>query len=124
MTGAMGKDGRWRHGLMLFVACALSCAAFLFAVDLSAPEGEPARAGAAAPRQQSKPVQPPTRAILADVIAAKIKAVQVAGGGALPAVVPCLALPGDAPAEARAAFRRMVAAPGACVLARGPPARA
>lgn len=80
-------DRRHQHGLMLFVTCVLSFAAFMFAVDLSAlgneafrntPKNMAAQQVADAPaipaRQQSTPASQPMRAVLAEAIAAKIKA--------------------------------------------------
>lgn len=88
-------DRYHQHGFMLFVTCVLSFAAFMFAVDLSALGDEACRtvpksmaaqqvedAPAIPGRQQSTPATQPLRAVLAEAIAAKIKATYPDGNGA------------------------------------------
>lgn len=89
------NDRYYQHGFMLVVSCVLSFAAFIFAVDLSAFSNEACRTApksmaaqqvedspAVPARQQSTPASQPMRAVLAEAIAAKIKAVHPDGNGA------------------------------------------
>lgn len=79
---------------MLVVTCILSFAAFIFAVDLSSLADEAGRntpksmaaqqvedAPALPARQQSTPAPQPMRAVLAEAMAAKIKAAYPDGNG-------------------------------------------
>ncbi|MFD1199604.1 hypothetical protein ACFQ3K_14965 [Brucella gallinifaecis] len=124
-----------RHSFMLIISCALSFAAFLFAVDLSALSSETCRAQAgtmaaqqldkspALPsRQQSTPAVQPIRAVLTELIAAKIKLSSPQGNG--DTFIPFsseLVLSGGKPVEAATRLRFFTASPGHYACARAPP---
>jgi len=131
-------DRHRQHGFMLFVTCVLSFAAFVFAVDLSAlgneasrntPKSMAAQQVADAPaipaRQQSTPVPQPMRAVLAEAIAAKIKAAYPDGNGAGLSVLPSdLAFFDTKPVEAAITNTILRLSRGTHASVRAPPVSA
>lgn len=139
----MNSTGQHRqHGFMLLMACVLSFAALLFAVDFSALNDKTggdtsrslhkmlaARQAESTPtapvRQQSAPAPQPMRAILVEAMAAKIKAAFPLGGDTALAV----ARAGHPFANAKSAeagrdFQHFTAAQQYFGFARAPPVSA
>lgn len=128
-------DRHRQHGFMLVVTCVLSFAAFMFAVDLSvfgdeacrnAPKNMAAQQVADAPaipaRQQSTPAPQPMRAVLAEAIAAKIKAAYPDGNGAgLSALPNELAFFGTKHVENASAIRGLRLSRSTYASVRAPP---
>ena len=136
----MNSTGQHRqHGFMLLMACVLSFAALLFAVDFSAPNDKvsddtsrslpkmlAARQAESTPtapiRQQSAPASQPMRAILIEAIAAKIKAAYPLGGDTALAVTGTgLSFANAKSAEAARGFQHFAAAQQYFGFARAPP---
>lgn len=136
----MNSTGQHRqHGFMLLMACVLSFAALLFAVDFSAPNDKAsddtsrslpkmlaARQAESTPtapiRQQSAPASQPMRAILIEAIAAKVKAAYPLGGDTALAVTGTgLSFANAKSAEAERGFQRFPAAQQYFGFARAPP---
>jgi len=135
MKGMKNTEQHKRHGFMLFVTCVLSFAAFLFAVDFSTLDDDPAKdqsgrilarqvegSPTTPVRQQSAPSPQPMRAILIEAIAAKIKAAYLDGtGAALLVATAAILFPKTESARAAQNFRRLAVLQKHFGSARAPP---
>ena len=135
MKGMKNTEQHKQHGFMLFLACVLSFAAFLFAIDFSTADDDPARghpggivarqvegSPATPVRQQSTPSPQPMRAILIEAIAAKMKAAHIDGSGAaLPVKAAAVFLPRAGSAVAAQKFQHLTILQRHFGSARAPP---